>query len=218
MEDTGLIEPKSLLFAARADSIPEGESGLWGIKKVTLSKPCIAKHPRLNRLIELPPRTYTKLFRVTEATMHLTEGECVMEDTDLELRTHLDFMIRAKGVVLITGLGLGCVVRGCLANEAVRHIVCIEKSKDVLSLVGPHMPKDRLTIIYADALEWVKNHARGFDCAWHDIWSDESAGEPHLQLLHSRLMLECFPDIPLQGAWNFPRYERRQWRQFANVI
>lgn len=210
--------PRELLVAARADSIPEGESGLWGVRKVRLSKPYIAKHPRLKRLIELPPRTYTKLFRATEATMHLLDGECVMEDTDLELKTHLGFMLRAHGRVLITGLGLGCVVRGCLANPAVEHIVCIEKSASVLVLVGPYMPKERLTIIHADALEWVRTHARGFDCAWHDLWSDESAGEPNLHLLHSWLLAECAEEIPLQGAWDFPREQRRLWREFTNII
>jgi hypothetical protein len=40
-----------------------------------------------------------------------------MNDFPQELKKHLDFVLRARGRVLVTGLGLGCVVRG-LYREA----------------------------------------------------------------------------------------------------
>ena len=72
-------------------------------------------------------------------------------------------------------------------------------------------------MIHADALEWVKNNGQGFDCAWHDLWSDEDRGEEHLQLKHSKLLAELAPKIPMQGAWAFPRDQKRLWRETTNI-
>jgi hypothetical protein len=206
----------ALLKAARADSIPDGESGLWTVKKVVLAQNLLTR--RQGKLVELAAGTYTKLLAGTSGSL-MQGGEVVMEDTPYELRTHLDFMLRARGRVLITGLGLGCVVRGCLANPNVEHVVCIERSKDVLKLVGPHMPKKRLTIILADALKWVPQHAGDqFDCAWHDLWTNEDQGEPHLQVWHSHLLASLAGQVAFQGAWAFPRSQRRAWNALTPVI
>jgi len=206
-----------ILACARADSIPEGESRLWSVKKVRLSKPLDIVHPRLKTRVYLPAGTYTKLFRVTESTLH-NGGECVMEDTPFELRTHLQFMLRARGRVLITGLGLGCVVRGCLANPAVEHVLCIERDTSVLKLVAPYMPQTkRLTIIVADAVKWCAETENEFDCAWHDIWSDTDAGEEHLHVLHGQLLAHMGSKVGFQGAWDFPRDQKRLWGQVVNL-
>jgi spermidine synthase len=118
-------------------------------------------------------------------------------------------MLRAKGRILVTGLGLGCVVRGLLANPAVEHVTCIEKSPDVMKLVAPYMPRDRLTIIQADALEWAKFNEDHFDYAWHDLWTDRDKGEPHLDLWHTRLMFDLIDCVEYQGAWSYDRAAKR---------
>lgn len=132
-----------------------------------------------------------------------------MEDTPFELQTHLGFVMRARGSVLVTGLGLGCVTRGLPSNPSVEHVTCIEKSKDVLKLVGPHMPKDRLTIIEADALEWTATNKEKFDCAWHDLWTDQSSGEPHLDIWHTALLRYCRHTVKRQGAWAFDKRAKK---------
>lgn len=195
-----------ILAAARADAIPEGESGPWYVKKTAVLEPIAAdKH---GREITIPRGIYTNLFRWTDSTLHLV-GEMVMNDKPDELNTHLDFMLRAHGRVLVTGLGLGCCVRGMLENPRVQHVTVIENSPDVLKLVTPHMPKERLTIVEAEAVEWTKQHGEGFDCAWHDVWTDTDAGEPHLQLVHAKLIVNTLPGMKLVGAWAMPRRLRR---------
>lgn len=212
----------ALLAAAMATHIPEGYSGPWSITRVRLSKDFDVPVPAggwihgkpKGKSFVLPAGAYTNLWRKTEATMH-TYGELVMHDTPQELQTHLNFMLRARGTVLITGLGLGCVARGCLANPAVEHVTIIERDPDVLKLVRPYMPEGpRLTIIQADALQWTKQNTQTFSCAWHDLWSDPDAGEPHLQVMHSELLLNCV-EIKTQGAWAFPRFEKTLWRRLA---
>ena len=139
--------------------------------------------------------------------MH-NNGEVVMEDTPFELFTHMEFMLKARGRVLITGLGLGCVIRGILANGHVDHITCIERSQHVIDLVAPHMPTDRLEMVKANALEWTKATTERFDCAWHDIWTDWAAGEPTLAQSHTKLIKHCRPRVNFQGAWDYPRIAR----------
>lgn len=204
-----MTDPEKLISAARADEIPEGRSGLWYILKGHVKRPTVSEHRGWTK--PLPPGIYTHLFRVTEGTIYNDPpGIVVMEDTPLELRTHLNFMMRARGRVLVTGLGLGCVVRGLLVNPAVEHVTCIERSEHVLKLVEPYMPAGPLEIIYADALKWTAAHNNGrFDCAWHDLWTDEEAGEDKLQMEHARLLLNCRNFVEWQGAWDFPRVIRR---------
>lgn len=215
-----------LLHAAKASAIPEGAAGLWHIKKIKLARNVIA--PKDGKLVEVPAGEYTQLWRWTEETVqrHLDgcldyPGELVMTDSPDELRTHLHFMLRAHGRVLICGLGLGCVIRGCLANPAVTHVVCIERDPAVLKLVKPHMPAERLTILQADALSWVRNNIerQRFDCAWHDLWSDPDKDEPVLALNHSELFCLCHQRVGFQGAWAFPRPQKRLWkRSVGNII
>jgi len=198
------------LEAASAQDVESGESGLWSIDKLPISNPegLTTDGPK-GEEIHLPEGVYTNLWRWTTATLHHGRGELVMHDFPKELRKHLQFMLSAHGRVLITGLGLGCVARGCLANPAVKHVVVVEKSPDVMRLVARYMPRKGLTIVFADALRWCAHNTRRFDCAWHDLWSDESEGEPHLQLLHAELIRKMMGKASFQGAWELPRWFRR---------
>lgn len=145
----------------------------------------------------------TRLERPSWATLHLDRGEIVMEDSVLELSKHLPIWLAAKGTVLITGLGLGCVVRGLLASAAVEHIDVVEIDDGIVRVVGPEFAHNaRVTIHRADALEWDKDGAK-WDYAWHDLWTD---GDDHLQTLHMRLMKRFHGRVKKQGAWAFPRY------------
>lgn len=207
-----------ILNACHAGHIPEGESGLWHVKKLRLSSPYFVTRSGNKGGETLPAGVWTSLFRYTDATLH-TGGELVMHDFPMEVNKHMGFMLRATGRVLITGLGLGCVVRGTLANPRVTKVTVLENSKDVLKLIGAHMPKeDRLDIVYAEAEHWIKSHlADEFDCAWHDVWTDTVQGEPHLQVKHAALMAGLYGRVQFQGAWGFPRGQRQRWAAL-NVI
>ena len=207
-----------MLAAAKAHQIPTGQAGLWDVKKFSLARDITL--PRDGKLVTVPAGDYTQLWRKTEATLHL-DGELVMTDTPEELHTHLDFMLRARGHVLITGLGLGCVLRGCLVNPHVKSCTVIERDGNVLNLVRPWLPASlgRFQIIQADATAYVTRLSPGiFDCAWHDVWADPDRGEPHLQVIHSGLLAECAPKVAFQGAWAFPRSQKRLWRRIIKLI
>lgn len=216
----------ALLKAARADHIPVAHSGPWHIKKIPQTSKLDVPMPNaFGRRIWIEPGLHTYLYRYTEATLH-THGDLVMKDTRDELETHLDFMLKARGRVLITGLGLGCVARGCLANPRVESVTVIERDPDVLRLVRPHFltPAARLAqagrycIIEACAIEWAKNTAERFDCAWHDLWSDPDAQEAHLSVIHSELLSLLCERVDFQGAWAFPRTCKRLWQRLIPII
>lgn len=194
--------------ACRAEAIPAGEKGLWRVKKLTVTQSMSVRRIDRKRAI-VPPGRYTQLFRWTQETAHLI-GELVMHDFPDELVTHLNFMLKARGHVLITGLGLGCCARGALANPAVKTVTIIERDPDVLHLVRPYMPvTPRLEIIQADALEWAAQNTREFDWAWHDLWSDPDKGEQALQVSHAELLVRMAERVKNQGAWQLPRLFRR---------
>lgn len=198
------MEIDHILHAMRAEHIPTAQAGLWSIHKKDINNDLIA--PRHGKLVNLPAAVYTFLYRLTDDTlMRNPPGETVMEDTPFELRTHLEFVLKARGSVLITGLGLGCVIRGLLCNPAVTSVTCIENSKEVLSMVQPYMPQDRLEIVEADALEWTAKNRTVFDFAWHDLWTNRSAGEPFLDLWHVHMMRNLKKTVRNQGAWAFTR-------------
>lgn len=149
----------------------------------------------------------TVLRRATMATLHLGGGEIVMEDSRRELSRHLPIWLRARGRVLVTGLGLGCVVRGLLASSLVDHIDVVEIDPRILRAVGPEFEDSRRVSLHlGDALtiEWPAG--TGWDFAWHDVWSEER----HLDLVHAELIARYVDHCDRQGAWMMTRWVKRR--------
>ena len=195
------MKPADYLSAARCPpSLKPQYFGLWEIKRMT---PCMSGWRG-----RVGWDSYTVLWRWTEATIHLGPGEVVMEDSIVELRQHLPIWLRGRGRVLITGLGLGCVVRGLLANPDVEHIDVIEIDRGILDVIGPEFADEaRVNLIHGDALEHPVNGER-WDFAWHDIWVDPAGGRD-LQCFHAELIARFMPVCGPQGAWKLPRFMAR---------
>ena len=110
----------------------------------------------------IEPGTYTRL---------MCGRTLVMSDTDAEFMEHYTPVYNAEGRVLLNGLGLGVGLAAMLTKPEVEHVTVIEKSEDVIALVGPHYDGPRVTIIHADALEWRPAKGARFSVVWHDIWN-----------------------------------------------
>ena len=152
---------------------------------------------------------YTILHRVTWSTLHLPYGEIVMEDSDTELRQHLQIWMRARGRVLVTGLGLGCVVRGLAAKDEVERIDVIEIDRAIIDAIGPEFEADPRVHIVEDDARTHRVNGRRWDFAWHDLWVDESGGEEHLQRVHIEVLARFRAACAAQGAWKLPRLAKR---------
>lgn len=181
--------------------VPEGESGDWKIERFTVSNEDIVVHNiRCSFKAGMGGRTmeagtYTKLTR---------NGAVIMSDTPAEIADHSYFArSRAKGHVLINGLGLGWIVEVLLQKKEVKTITVIEKSKDVIDLVKQHYydkcPKDKhLIIVHADALEYKPEKGQRYDAVWHDIWDNICADNlEDMKTLHRKYGRRT----DWQGSW-----------------
>ena len=144
----------------------EGEKGAWSLRKFAISEK-EAKPDQLRCAIN------GKSSRAVEAGEYwkLTEnGYIYMTNTPAEVRGHYGFIHSASGSVLIAGLGLGMVVQALLDRGKCERIVVVEKSQDVIDLVGPCYDDPRVEIVCSDIFDYKpKEH---FDYAWFDIWPD----------------------------------------------
>lgn len=198
-----------LLAACRVpDTIAPGNYGPWQIRRFDVD---VLEHPAARAALAAtiaPFRTFTFLGRHTLGTLMRDVGEGVMDDTPTELRRHLPILLRARGRVLVTGLGLGCVVRGLLARPEVVHIDVVEIDTWILRVIGPEFAQNpRVTLHQGDALSIRWPADVQWDYAWHDLWSDEESWD----VLHGRLLVRYDPRCPRQGAWQFPRALKRRW-------
>lgn len=160
--------------------MPEGVSGDWRVEHFTVSKEASERTAiRSWRDEYVPAGDYTRLMRGRVV---------VMSDTPMEERTNGWIMRRARGRVLINGLGIGMVLREVLAKPDVVSVTVIEKAPEVIELVGPTFADDpRLTIIQADALEYQPPRGEKFDIVWHDIWDFICSDNlPEMHRLHRK--------------------------------
>lgn len=150
--------------------VPEGVSGDWKVERFTVPQEyaiffnmqkCLEGNP--DRCIEAG--TYTRLMYT---------DIIVMSDTPAEKRDHLEFVIRAKGNILINGMGLGYAIEACCRKTSVKSITVIEKSSDVIWLCKQHYLNrypGKVEIIHADAFTWEPPKGVRYDAVWHDIWN-----------------------------------------------
>ena len=116
----------------------------------------------------------------------LKDGEVIMSNTPDEIMDHYPFKCAAQGQVLINGLGLGMCIE--MVIEQVFHIIVIEKSKDVINLVGPYYKDNpKVFIIHADALEYKPPKGMRYNVVWHDIWDSICIDNlPEMTRLHRK--------------------------------
>lgn len=186
------------LALMRADIVPEGSRGLWAVERFDL------RESHNMRGVVAPAGVYTALRRLEEATDG--PGDCGlawrtwMSDVPLETHAALPFVRRAHGDVLVTGLGLGTILRALSANPDVRLVTVIERDPTVRALVWPTYADDpKLQLVAGDALE--VDLGETFSCAWHDIWPTISASENIPQMLQLR---DRFSVSDLVMFWSLP--------------
>jgi len=80
-------------------------------------------------------------------------GDVVMSYTPMEILSMRQGWKRARGHVLVGGLGLGIIARKALMKKTVKHVTVVEIDKAVIDLVGPSLKEDfgdRVTILHSD--------------------------------------------------------------------
>lgn len=150
----------------------------------------------------VPPGDYVRL--------HIG-GQLVMSDTPMEWRTNLPIIYAARDHVLINGLGIGMVPTAILRKPQVEKVTIVEKSADVIALVGPSLNDPRVSIIHADALDYQPPKGVRYGAVWHDIWPSISGDNyPDMKRLHRKYARLA----DWQGSWcrDKCRQDYREWR------
>ncbi|MCU0308671.1 MAG: hypothetical protein MUE51_13070 [Thermoleophilia bacterium] len=107
-----------------------------------------------------------------EYAVLVVDGAYSMCDAPFTLRNYGPFLDAAEGDVLLTGLGLGCLVHGLVARPAVRSVTVLEIHPEVIGLVGPSVRHPAVEVVRADALAWRPPAGRRFDHAMLDLGDD----------------------------------------------
>lgn len=180
--------------------IPEGRAGNWAVERFVVS-PEDAERERIRAVVcrgrGVPAGSYTRLVRGRTV---------VMSDTPDEMRDHYEAVHRARGHVLINGLGLGMVLRAVLKKPEVTRVTVVELSADVIGLVAPSYTDPRMTIVEASAFDYAPPKGERYGAVWHDIWDNITADNlPEM----TRLKRKYGRRADWQGCWAEFQCKRR---------
>ncbi len=98
-------------------------------------------------------------------------GQLYMSDTPTEQHENRALIRRARGDVLIAGLGIGMVLPPLLANPDVTSVTVVEVNADVITLVAPFFPDPKLTVVEGDIFDWDPGDGQ-WDTIYFDIWAN----------------------------------------------
>lgn len=123
----------------------------------------------------------------------VVDGELMMTDTQMEKDSNLPFLQAAKGDVLVAGLGLGMILLPVLEKKEVKTVTVLEKYQDVIDLVLPNLPSQKLTVIQADVMNYKTTQM--FDTIYFDIWPMRSRQNlEEMDFLHARFQGNLKPN------------------------
>jgi hypothetical protein len=106
-----------------------------------------------------------------------------MQDIPLEQYQHDQLLRPFRKDVLVGGLGLGYAVTVLEQNWRVKNIVVVEKSQEVIDLVGPYIKNQKTTVIKEDIFNFLKDTKEYFNYAFYDTWHSDSETTLHTTVL-----------------------------------
>ena len=124
------------------------------------------------------PFSYKTLFEGKDLWMSLNPNEINTMSTTIE---------KAKGRVLVLGLGMGYITYMLSQKKNVSSITVIERNKENIALFKKHLfplfpNKTKITIIEDDAINFVKHYFK-YDYIFADLWfTPEDGLEYYLKL------------------------------------
>lgn len=122
------------------------------------------------------------------------DGQLYMTDTPTEQVENRELLRRARGDILIAGLGIGMVLPPLLANPSVTSVTVVEINPDVVSLISPQIDNPKLTVIVGDIHTWDPGD-QTWDVIYFDIWAnlcDDNVDQ--ISDLHRRYNSSLRPD------------------------
>ena len=192
-------------------NIPSGKSGNWSVEQFEVTEDQAA--------IERMRSMFSggRGVAAGEYTSLKYKNQIIMSDTPDEIRDHSTMIRMARGNILINGLGIGMVLQACLNKDVVNHVTVVEKSSDVIKLVGEYYKEkygDKLTIVHEDAFTYKPDKNERYDAVWHDIWANITTDNlPEMHKLHRKYGKKT----EWQGSWcrsTCERYKKEEYRRY----
>ena len=192
IEQVNLKEERIGIHAIENFTVTEEQANLFNLRKA-MSSGGFVEQGR-----EVYAGTYTRLVRFDNNSTTHGGRTVVMSDTHAERKDHELAVKEARGLVAISGLGLGMVVQACLAKPEVEHVIVIEKSPEVIALTAKYYEGERCTVINESAFDFEPPEGKHFGMVWHDIWDDISDENlPEMEALFNKWAGRT----DWQGAW-----------------
>ncbi len=147
--------------------LSEGELGNYLIRKKILKKGALV------RIYTSAGYFYTDRLGFDMPTVVLSRnGGIVMSDTPMEQEGLRIPVIKARGKVLVIGLGIGLfptMLR--MRNRKVKSVLIVEESRDVAKLVYRHIKNSKTELRISDGKDFLATCEEKFDFIFIDIWS-----------------------------------------------
>ena len=133
----------------------------------------------------------------------LTEGNNIwMSLNPNEIETMKPYIKKAKGDVLVLGLGMGYVPFMMALKPEVKSITIVEKDPDIISLfnslIYPSFKnKEKIKIVEDDAIDYVRKQNK-FDYIFADLWhSPEDGLSLFVQLKRINRSIDCWLEVSM---------------------
>ena len=133
----------------------------------------------------------------------LTEGNNIwMSLNPNEIETMKPYINKAKGDVLVLGLGMGYVPFMMALKPEVKSVTIVEKDPDIISLfnslIYPNFKnKEKIKIVEDDAIDYVRKQNK-YDYIFADLWhSPEDGLSLFVQLKRINRDIDCWLEVSM---------------------
>ena len=136
----------------------------------------------------------------------LTEGNNIwMSLNPNEIETMKPYINKARGNVLVLGLGMGYVPFMLSLKNCVKSITIIERDQEIINLfnelIYPSFPnKEKIKIIKGDAVEYTRKIQKQGTCdyVFADLWHDPEDGLPlFVELKKINKHIDCWLEVSM---------------------
>ena len=136
----------------------------------------------------------------------LTEGNNIwMSLNPNEIETMKPYINKARGNVLVLGLGMGYVPFMLSLKNCVKSVTIVEKDQEIINLfnelIYPQFPnKEKIKIVKSDAVEYVSKNQKQwtYDYIFADLWHDPEDGLPlFVKLKKISKNIDCWLEVSL---------------------
>lgn len=98
-----------------------------------------------------------------------------------EIETMRRPLSRAKGNILVGGLGIGYFAYMCACAPSVTSVTVLERSPEVIKLIEDNIlplvsGREKIKIIEGDAVLFAREHLKEYDYSFMDLWHDPTDG------------------------------------------